>query len=124
MAITVSGVTSTALTHKLIMEDGADQNSVISFNGNVTGGSGRLYSIYVSNGVAAGMFLKVYFDAAAASSDDPDMKIEWAASAAEEIIMPNGIPFTELSFFSTKSGDTSSSQTAPGGGVTVNLVTS
>ena len=49
MAITVTGFTSNTLPYKLVMEDGTSQNSAVSFNGNVTGTSGSLFSINVVN---------------------------------------------------------------------------
>ena len=99
MALTISEFGTPTLKYRILKEDGATTNA-ISFHGNVTGATGSLYDIYIVNG-NAGMFLKVYFSAGAASSDDPDLKIELATGVTELISIPGGVVFTELSFFFT-----------------------
>ena len=122
MALTISEFGTPTLGYRILKEDGGTTNA-ITFHGNATGTSGKLHDIYVVNG-AAGMFLKIYFSAAAASSDDPDIKIELASGATEMISLPGGVSFTELSFFSTVTGATSNSQAAPGVAVVVYMITS
>jgi len=123
MAITVTGFTSNTLPYKLVMEDGTNQNSAVSFNGNVTGTSGSLFSINVVNNNNKN-YLKIWVGSSAAYSDDPDLKIEILASQTEEIIIPSGLPFTELSFMVTQTSASGNSQTAPGNSALVKLVTS
>ena len=122
MALTISEFGTPTLGYKILKEDGGTTNA-ISFHGNATGSNGTLYAIHVANGNAA-MFLKVYFGAAAAKGDDPDLKIEIAANATEMISLPGGVAFTELSFFSTTDAATGASPTAPGVAVVVYMITS
>tara|TARA_R110000744_G_scaffold231144_1_gene349327 strand:+ start:199 stop:567 length:369 start_codon:yes stop_codon:yes gene_type:complete len=122
MALTVSGFTSNTLPFKLIMDDGSGQNSVTVFNGNVTGSAGNLYSINVIN-VNTVMYLKIWVEADAVQTADPDIKIQIASGATEEIIIPGGLAFNELSFVVTQTS-LIGSQTAPGGAVAVKMVTS
>jgi len=123
MGLTVQGFTSNALPYKLIMDDGASQAAAVAFRGNVTGTSGSLFSLNVVN-ISTAMYIKVWLGAAAALGDDPDIKIELASGATEELIIPSGVPFTELSFMVTQTSASGNSQTAPGNGVAVNIVTS
>ena len=120
MALTVSGFSSSTLDYKAF-NDTAVVNVMV---GNVTGTSGTLYSLDVTNGVNALMYLKIYLDAAAVLSGDPDIKIQIVGSTREVLTFPGGIPFTELSYFATTTIGTSGSPSAPGGTVSLMGVTS
>lgn len=122
MAFNVSGFTSNTLPFKIIIDDGAGQVSSTAFRGNVTGSSGSLYSINIIN-ISTLMYLKIWVGADAAETDDPDIKIRIIASDAEEIVIPGGLPFNELSFVVTQTS-VAGSQTAPGGAVAIKMVTS
>jgi len=120
MALTVTGFSTTALDYKIVNESG----SVNTMDGNVTGSSGSLYFLDIDNQVSAVMYIKVYTTANAVIADDPSIKFELASTAKEKIVFPDGLAFTELSFFSTTTKATSGSPSAPGGTVTITAVTS
>ena len=122
MALTVSGFTSNTFPFKIIIDDGSGQVSSTAFHGNVTGSSGNLYSINIIN-ISTLMYLKIWVGADAAETDDPDIKIRIIGSDAEEIIIPGGLSFNELSFVVTQTS-AAGAQTAPGGAVAIKMVTS
>lgn len=120
MALTVSGFSSTALDYKAF-QDTAVVNVMV---GNVTGSSGTLYSLDMTNSTGSVMYIKIYLSAAAVKSADPDWKIQVAGSTREVITLPSGLTFTELSYFATTTQTTSGSPSAPGGAVSISGVTS
>ena len=124
MALSITGFNDDTFSYSIIHETEATNSATV----NVTGSSGRLYSVNIDNKSGSGVFLKLS-DAISpvAGTTVPDMILHLAAGAVKKIDIPGGWPFTNsLSFWCTQN-ETVGDTTAPSGGsgnVIVTLVCS
>tara|TARA_R100000664_G_C2734329_1_gene124165 strand:- start:327 stop:701 length:375 start_codon:yes stop_codon:yes gene_type:complete len=120
MALQVTGFNDDTFSYKIVYESQATNAATV----NVTGESGRLYSINIDNLSGSGVFLKIS-DAVSpvAGTTPPDMVFNIATATEKKIDIPGGWPFTNsLSLWCTQN-ETVGDTTAPSGGSGNVLVT-
>lgn len=107
---------------KLIKEDDANATA----QNNVTGTSGKIYMAVLDNSgnPTEAVYLKIYDNAApTVGSTDPDFIIRAPQNQRVNMVFPDGLDFTTLSFAVVTAGGTSGT-TNPSFAVEVQLVTS
>lgn len=123
MALKVSAFASNVLDYKVVYQSDATG----TVDSNVTGSSGRLYSIDIDNGNNGSQieYFRVTLDTETVTSGTtiPDMCIRVKGGERKWVEIPGGIPFTYLSFWCTSEDAESSTQTNPTSDVLVTLVT-
>ena len=121
MALTVTGFSAATLDYKIVHQSAASG----TMDGNVTGASGKLFYLTCTNGDSGNaVYLKVTTAASSVVADTPAIKIRISASTTETIVMPDGLRFTELSFYLTTVQANGVTQTNPGGTSTITAITS
>ena len=105
MALSVSGYSSSALAYKVVHESNASDTA----NLDVTGSSGRLYSIDIDQQTATACYLKMKLTAGTVTvgTTEPDLLIELPASGKAKFDIPGGLAFSQLSFWVTDAAATS-----------------
>ena len=121
MALTTADFSPTILTYKMAQETGANATAVVD----VTGGGGSLYSIHVDNQAGNPSYVKFAFTTTeiTVGTTPPDLMIEVAASSVKDVTMPDGIPFSNLSFWCV-AGAADNNTVAPAQNVTIRIVAS
>jgi|TARA_R100000231_G_scaffold45110_1_gene38976 hypothetical protein len=106
-----------AFKYRIVQETACDNSAIV----NATSESGSIYAIHFVNGSSAAS-LKV-FDAEAVTlgSTNADMVFRIPASSTTMIEIPDGLPFTYLSFAVTANPNPSDN-TAPAAGVNVRFL--
>ena len=121
MALTVTGFSAATLDYKIVHQSAASG----TMDGNVTGASGKCHYLTCTNGDSGNVvYLKVTIAAASTVATNPALKVRIAASATETIVIPDGLAFTELSFYLTTVQENGNTQTSPGGTSTITAITS
>jgi hypothetical protein len=92
---------------------------------NVTGGPGRLFSVFVDNAkTGQPVYTKIYlYGGPVLTSTQPDLVLRTEANDAETYQIPYGVAFTELAFGCTADANPVSS-TAPQGLCSISLTCS
>jgi len=111
MTLKVSGFNSAAATYKVVNDADSDENAETD----VTGTSGRIYHIDVSN--TAGTHVsyakfKLTSGTVTPGTTEPDMMLAAPPSTAKTYSFPSGLAFEQLSFWTTRAAATSDT-TAP-----------
>jgi hypothetical protein len=112
MALKVTGFATIGLPFKVVTET----TSTNTMNTNVTGTSGKVYSLDLDVGQSSSTsYFKLYLGTGAVVSGVEDIKIRLRTGApgVKRFTMPNGIDFTEFSFFTTSTHATSNSPAVP-----------
>lgn len=107
---------------KLVVETSCNATA----DNNVTGASGKIYAIDVDNSAnsADTAFLKIYDTAApTVGTTAPDHIVRVLPTQRRQVVIPEGLDFTALSFACVKAGGTAG-VTAPASPVIVRMVTS
>ncbi len=125
MALKVSGFSSAALEYKIVYFD--NQNTpTAAINENVTGTSGKWYSVDIDNKSGQPVYVRLYdgLDAVLGTTAS-----HWSfmckAQSSERIEIPGGAPFSTALNLWTTSGDDPKDNTAPASnGVIVTVVCS
>ena len=129
MPLTVTGFSSSTLTYKLASESNASDSASVD----VFGGSGLLHSIYFANeSTSNAAYLKIKLTAGAVTvgTTEPDLMFHLAAVASSsyadrsvmKVDIPNGLAFSQFSFWVTD--DDATSDTGDPGTVTVQVLAS
>ena len=127
MALKISKFESAIVPYKVIHEtalSGSNAGTTTVVTNATQGDSGSIISMDIDNQWSGG---RIYFHVAltAASptnTSEADILIPINASSSVQVVMPQGVPFTNLSFWATQSGATSNT-TGPGGTVLVTIIT-
>ena len=121
--IKVSGFSSGSLAYKIVYYN--NDTPVATIQENVTGSSGRIYSIHVDNVGGSPVYLKMYDGSAPVlGTTSPMFNFKVGSQTAELFEMPGGVPFsTFLNIWTTRNA-TSLDATVPVGTVNVTLVCS
>ena len=122
MALKVTGFSATTLPYKIITETA----STNSMNSNVTGTSGTCFSIDMDNLGNATTYFKCHLSSTGAvvgGDEDIKIRLPTGANGKKRLVMPAGIKFTEMSFFSTTTHGTSTSPAAPSTGAAISATT-
>tara|TARA_R110001592_G_scaffold6374_3_gene34288 strand:+ start:2876 stop:3244 length:369 start_codon:yes stop_codon:yes gene_type:complete len=122
MALTTADFASTILTYKLVAETGTNTTPLID----VTGGSGKLYAMHLDNTSNAVVYVKFAFTTTVVTvgTTANDMMVKIPASTVKDITMPDGIAFTNLSFWAVAEAKDNSSNAVASNQVRVHLVAS
>ena len=110
MTLKVSGFSSAIATYKIVK----DAVSNATAETDVTGTSGRIYHIDVSN--TAGTHVsyakfKLTSGTVTPGTTEPDMMLAAPPSTAKAYSFPNGLAFEQLSFWTTRAAATSDTTT-------------
>tara|TARA_R100000458_G_C8267445_1_gene242399 strand:+ start:1135 stop:1500 length:366 start_codon:yes stop_codon:yes gene_type:complete len=111
MTLKVTGFASTLATYKLINDADSDENAETD----VTGSSGILYAVDVSNGAGTNtsyLKMKLTEGTVTVGTTEPDLMLVAGPNTAVHYEFPNGIPFSQLSFWTTRNPVTTDT-TAP-----------
>lgn len=111
MALSVTGFSSSALSHKVVYES----SSGTTANTDVTGTSGTIISMDLDNNgstYASHIKFKLTSGAITVGTTEADFSIQVGASKKVTIDFPNPLAFEQLSFWTTRNGETSDT-TAP-----------
>lgn len=121
MALTTADFSPTILTYKMAADTDADATAVVY----VTGGPGSLYSIHVDNTAGAAVYAKFAFTTSAITvgTTPPDLMIKVPATSVKDITMPDGIAFTNLSFWCVND-EADNNAASPAQNVTIRIVAS
>ena len=121
MTLKVTGFASSLATYKLISDADSDENAELD----VTGSSGIMYSVDVSNQAQTNTsYLKIKLTSGSVTvgTTEPDMMLVAPPSTAVKYEFPNGIPFDQLSFWTTQQPATTDT-TAPNATIVTILAT-
>jgi len=125
MALSASQFESAILTYKIIKQ------TITNATGNVdvTAEAGNLYEISLVNGSSSNAYFKLTLtdEAVVVGTTIPELMIRVNAAESKRWHIPNGLPFTRLSFWAV-TNPTDNNTTSPtlnsGVGLTTTLVTS
>tara|TARA_R110001583_G_scaffold187396_1_gene348711 strand:- start:2131 stop:2505 length:375 start_codon:yes stop_codon:yes gene_type:complete len=124
MSLKVSGFSSAALDYKIIYFD--NQNTpTAAIQENVTGTSGRWYSVDVDNKSGSAVYVRLYDGygpVLGTSASHWGFRVEATTSNRFEI--PSGAPFAALNVWTTSGDDPKDSSPPASSGVTVTVLTS
>jgi hypothetical protein len=118
MTVKISELVGTAGTYKIVND--SDSNATAEVN--VTGGSGRIYSIRIKNDASSNasyVKFKLTTGTTTVGTTEPDMMLIARASVDEKYIFPGGLPFDQLTFWSTATSATNNSGAPPSTDVTI-----
>lgn len=121
MTLKVSGFSSTAASYKIVNDADSDEN----VHTDVTGTSGNIYSIDISNGANTNtsyVKFKLTSGAATVGTTEPDMVLVCGPNTAEQYHFPSGLAFSQLTFWTTRNGETTDT-TAPNATIVTILCT-
>tara|TARA_R100001163_G_C5031382_1_gene171493 strand:+ start:144 stop:533 length:390 start_codon:yes stop_codon:yes gene_type:complete len=129
MALTVTGFSSSTLTYKLASETNASDSASVD----IFGGAGRVHSICFANestSNAAYLKIKITSGTVTVGTTEPDLMFHLAAAASSsyadrsvmKVDIPNGLSFSQFSFWVTDAPGTS--DTGDPGTVTVQVLAS
>ena len=111
MTLKVTGFESAGASYKIVSDSDSDENPELD----VTGASGKIYSIDINNGANTNTSytkFKLTSGTVTAGTTEPDMMLVAPPSSAKQYVFPAGLDFTQLSFWTTRNPATSD-QTAP-----------
>lgn len=108
-----------AFKYKVIQETACDESAIV----NAASAPGSIYGIEFVNSSSAASFKFFDNDVVTMGTTVADMVFRVPASATTTIDIPDGLPFTSLSFAVTANPDPADN-TAPAAGVTVRLLVS
>lgn len=100
MTLKVSGFSSSTATYKLVNDADSDENAET----NVTGSSGTIYQIEITNGAGTNTSytkFKLTSGAVTPGTTEPDMMLVAGPSKSQTYEFPNGLSFDQLSFWTT-----------------------
>ena len=122
MALSVARFESTKLTYKLVEETASTTTALID----VTQDSGKIYSLSIENAASQTVFVKLTLteDTPVVGTTNPEMMFGVAAAANVRWVMPDGVTFTKLSFWTSQNAVKTDSTAPTGGNVKVSLTTS
>ena len=112
MALKVSGYSSSNTAYKIVSDTDSDENAETD----VTGASGRIYQIYIKNDASSNtsyVKLKLTSGAVTVGTTEPDLVLAAGPSAPETYVFPAGLPFTQLTFWTTATAATNNSAAPP-----------
>ena len=113
MTLKVTGFSSSAATYKIVNDADSDENAEVD----VTGTSGKIYSIEITNSAGTHTSyakFRLTSGTVTVGTTEPDMMLVCGPSTSETYLFPNGLPFTQLTFWTTRD-DATSDTTAPNG---------
>jgi len=122
MALTVSAFTSTTLDYKIVKETASTSTPV----NNVTGASGSLYSISVTNAASQPVYVKLVDSTSSVpGTTAPSLMLKVANGTSLTWQVPGGVVFANgFSFWAVQLPGVGDSTAPSGGNVAVVLVTS
>tara|TARA_R110000796_G_scaffold64437_1_gene149289 strand:- start:92 stop:457 length:366 start_codon:yes stop_codon:yes gene_type:complete len=100
MTLKVSGFSSTSATYKVVNDADSDENEETD----VTGASGKIYSIDITNGAGTNtsyVKFKLTSGTVTPGTTEPDMMLACGPNTTELYEFPNGLAFEQLSFWTT-----------------------
>ena len=114
MALNVHGFENSANSAYKIVQETSSGTTLVE---NATGSSGRIYCITLtntdnSNGGISKFFLRTSTTPTVGTTE-PDLVLACGSNTSERYEFPNGLPFTVLSFYTSRNLATSDT-TAPG----------
>tara|TARA_R100001163_G_C4892393_1_gene84772 strand:+ start:145 stop:510 length:366 start_codon:yes stop_codon:yes gene_type:complete len=121
MALKVTGYTSASNAYKIVNDSDSDENAEVD----VIGSSGRIYAIDITNAAGTNtsyVKFKLTTGTVTVTTTEPDMMLVCGPNTSESYQFPNGLPFSQLSFWTTRNAATSDN-TAPNQ-TTVNILCS
>tara|TARA_R100001082_G_scaffold98939_1_gene67433 strand:- start:807 stop:1178 length:372 start_codon:yes stop_codon:yes gene_type:complete len=114
MALNVHGFENGATSSYKIVQETSSGTTLVE---NATGGSGRIYCITLTNtDNSNGGFTKFFLSSATTptvGTTEPDLLLVCGSNTTERYEFPAGLPFTVLSFYTSRELATSDT-TAPG----------
>ena len=111
MTLKVTGFSSATSTYKIVNDADSDEN----VQTNVTGSSGRIYSIDITNSAGTHtsyVKFKLASGDVTAGTTEPDMMLLCGPSTSEQYYFPDGLAFEQLTFWTTRN-PTTTDTTAP-----------
>ncbi|MAH49039.1 hypothetical protein CMI37_24645 [Candidatus Pacearchaeota archaeon] len=119
MALKVAGYSSSALSYKIVHQSAVTQTADVD----VLGTGGTMSSIDVHNAHSSTIYLKMFLSSGTytAGASEPDLMFRMPASTQKRFDLPSGISFNQLTFW-TNSAAATNSTAAPGGTVSIIIV--
>ena len=111
MTLKVTGCASATSTYKIVNDTDSDENAETD----VTGTSGSIYSIDITNTAGTHtsyMKFKLTSGETTVGTTEPDMMILCGPSTSERYYFPEGLAFEQLTFWTTRN-PTTADTTAP-----------
>jgi len=126
MSLKVSGFSSAALQYKIVFFNNASNTPTSAINENVTGTSGRWYSVDATNASGSAVYVRLSDGSAPTlGTTAADWQFHIPANSSKRIEIPTGAPFTTgLNLWTGGNSDPKSSNAPAAGGVTVTVVCS
>ena len=107
----VTGFSTSAASYKIVTDTDSDENAETD----VTGSTGKIYSIDISNGGGTHTSytkFKLSSGVVTPGTTEPDLLLLAKPNTAKQYVFPAGLDFDQLSFWTTRNGETSDT-TAP-----------
>ena len=125
MATKIAKFDTTIIPNTIIYESSLSEtsNPATVLTDVTQGDAGSIISIDVTNSGNARVYFQITLDTTSpTNTTEPDIQIPVNNGAATRIVIPEGIPFTNLSLWATASG-TASNTDAPQGNVLATIIT-
>jgi hypothetical protein len=125
MATKISKFDTTIIPNTIIYETSLSgtSNPATVLTDVTQGDAGSIISIDVSNSGNARIYFQISLNTASpANTSEPDIQLPINAGAATRVVIPEGIPFTNLSLWAT-AGGVASNTAAPQGAVIATILT-
>ena len=111
MALKVSGFSSATASYKIVSDTDSDENAETD----VTGAQGTIYQIYIKNDASSNtsyLKLKLTSGTVTVGTTEPDLMLNCVQNTSERYDFPSGLPFEQLTFWTSRNPATSDT-TAP-----------
>ena len=109
MTLKVTGFKSTGATYKIVHDADSITSGAPALNEDVLGTSGKIYSIDITNSAGTHTSytkFKLTSGTVTVGTTEPDMVILCGPSTSEQYQFPAGLDFTQLTFWTTRNGET------------------
>ena len=110
MTLKVTGFSSGAATYKIVHDADSITSGAPALNENVTGASGRISSIEITNSAGTHTSytkFKLTNGTVTVGTTEPDMMLVCGPNTSETYLFPAGLPFAQLTFWTTRDAATS-----------------